>query len=540
MNRRTQILLPLIISVALVIGILLGSYISRKKPADKYFIYAGKGKINEVLNYIMGEYVDSVSQSMLEEAAVVAMLDSLDPHSVYIPPVDLSAVNESIEGQFSGIGVQFNMQNDTVIVIKTIPNGPSEKIGILAGDRIIKINDSVVAGLKLNSNYIVKRLKGPRDTKVHVSIARSDVKDLIEFDIIRGDIPLTSVDVSYLLNKTTAIIKVSSFTAKTSEEFAHALAKLEQQGMKELILDLRSNGGGLLNSAIDMVNHFLCKDHLIVYTQGRVTPRRDELARVNGRYADLPLIVLIDEFSASASEIVAGALQDNDRAIIMGRRSFGKGLVQQQIPLSDGSALRLTIARYYTPAGRCIQKPYKNEEEYYNELFERYNKGELYNADSLSHSDTTHYKTIKGRTVYGGGGITPDIFVAQDTSEITKYFSQIANKGLIYKFGFNFADRNRKDLAPYKDYISLEKYLNSISITNKFIEYAAANGVTKNTNDIAKSFNLIDAQVKANVARDILDNEGFYPFISRIDNSLQKALQVLKDKNRYNSILRIK
>ncbi len=528
-NKKFTIYLPLFLAVAIVGGMFLGINIQHNKlDKDHYFVYPKKNKLDEVLYYINNQYVDSVAMDKLTEAAIVAMLDSLDPHSVYIPSEVLKRYNEPLEGEFSGIGIKFNMQNDTVVVINTIANGPSEKVGIQPGDRIIEVNDSNVAGVDIPTNEIVSRLKGKKGTTVEVGVYRKGVNELIDFTITRDDIPLYSIDISYMLTDTTGYIKLSKFSKKTSREFIDALQKLKGEGMNSLILDLRGNGGGFLGAATDVVDHFLQNKELIVYTKGRNQPRRNVYASEQGLFEEGALIILIDEWSASASEIVAGAIQDNDRAMIVGRRSFGKGLVQQQMLLTDKSALRLTVARYYTPTGRCIQKPYgSNKNKYYNELTRRYEHGEFFEVDSIDFPDSLKYKTPEGDIVYGGGGIMPDLFVPQDTSEVTDYYAKVSSKGLIYKFAFQYTDNHREQLSAFKDPDKLSSYLDNKNFMKEFIEFAASKGISENRNQINESMKLLRTNIKAYIARNVMDNKGFYPIIKDIDGTLQKSLKVI-------------
>jgi carboxyl-terminal processing protease len=466
---------------------------------------------------------------MLTEQAIPKLLEMLDPHSQYIPASDFELANEPLEGNFSGIGVQFNMLNDTLVVIKAIANGPSEKVGILAGDRIILVDGDTVAGVNLSSDSIVKRLKGPQGTTVEVGIDRSSVKDLLNFTIVRDQIPLYSVDVAYMVTNEIGYIRINNFSRTTFEEFASAAAKLLGKGMQKVILDLRDNGGGILTTAVNVADQFLEEGQLIVYTEGNARSREDFAASKGGLCKDVELVVLIDETSASASEIIAGAIQDNDRGLVIGRRSFGKGLVQEQNMLSDGSAIRLTIARYYTPSGRCIQKSYKNgTEDYYNELSARYDHGEFLQRDSINFADSLKYKTIGGRTVYGGGGIMPDLFVPMDTTGYSNYFVEIRNRGLIYRFALEYSDKNRNKLSKIKSLEECIIYLNKENISKKFIDFASANGVPFNKKEYGISKEIIEIQLKAYIARNIFDNEGFYPVIEKIDYTLQVAIEELK------------
>lgn len=526
-NSRISVFLPVLLAVMLGGGIFLGVHIRIKSEKSQYLIYPRTDKIGMVMSYILGEYVDTVDRNKLTEDAIKALLNDLDPHSVYIPASELQAVNEPLEGNFSGIGVQFNMQNDTVAIILTVANGPSERVGIRPGDRIIKINDTLVAGVKLGSDKIMKKLRGPRGTKVKVSVLRRGISGLIDFEITRDQIPIYSVDAAYMLNSSTGYVKISSFSRTTHEEFVRSVEKLHNQGMKRIIVDLRGNGGGYMESATSIADEFLGDNEMIVFTQGRQRARSVIKARPGGVCVSDAVIVLIDEWSASASEILAGAIQDNDRGIIVGRRSFGKGLVQEQIPLPDGSALRLTVARYYTPTGRCIQKPYRNgSEAYYHELMDRYNRGEFNKPDSTLFPDSLKYRTPKGKVVYGGGGIMPDVFVPLDTSGVTPWFTQVRSKGLTYSFAFKYTDDHRQELEKFQSINNLTEYLDRKNLFSDFLKYTSEEGIIPKPSEIGRSKKLVDTELKAYVARNLFDNEGFYRVISRIDEPLKKALEL--------------
>ncbi|HOT14543.1 MAG TPA: S41 family peptidase [Bacteroidales bacterium] len=532
MNRR-KIYLPLIISVSIVVGILLGSFLTNRIQSGRNstLMFPSSGKLNNILQYIEEEYVDTVSSDRLTESAIVSMLKELDPHSAYIPASELQAVTDPLEGNFSGIGVQFNMQNDTVVIMNTVPNGPSALLGIQAGDRIVKVNDTVVAGVKMESDAIVRKLKGPRGTKVQVSILRPGNKKPILYEITRDIIPLNSVDVAYMVTPKTGYIKINQFARTTPEEFVKAVTNLRNLGMQNLVVDLRGNGGGYLDAAINLADQFLPEGRLIVYTKGRAKARENFTATYSGVCEGNEIAILIDELSASASEILAGAIQDNDRGTIIGRRSFGKGLVQEQIPLSDGSALRLTVARYYTPSGRCIQKPYhKGDEDYFLDITKRYQHGEFENKDSIKLNDSLKYTTLKGRVVYGGGGIMPDIFVPLDTAGFSRFYEQIRSNGLIYRFSFKYSDNNRQRLKSIANLDALRKYLREDKVFMKFIDFASEQGVKASTRDIEVSKKYISTELEAFIARYFFDDEGFYPIIGEIDNTLSKAIEVLEKK----------
>lgn len=524
------IIAPLVIGIAIVLGMFLGKYLKPEQPENRFIIYPRTDKLTNIINYISKEYVDEVDKNALVEKAIPQLLSDLDPHSQYIPASDLQEVNEPLEGNFSGIGVQFNMLNDTLMVIKTVANGPSEKVGIMAGDRFITVNDDTVAGVSMPSDSIVRKLKGLKGTKVNVGVLRKDVEELIPFTIERDNIPLYSIDVSYMINSNTGYIRISRFARTTHEEFSEAVINLLGSGMQKLILDLRGNGGGYLNATVKITDEFLSDNELIVYTKGQAREREEFRATKGGLCTDLDLVVLIDESTASASEILAGAIQDNDRGLIIGRRSFGKGLVQEQNVMADGSALRLTIARYYTPSGRCIQKSYENgNEEYYAELSARFQHGEFLEVDSIAFNDSLSYKTAGGRTVYGGGGIMPDIFVPIDTNNVTDYLVNIRNRGLIYKYALEYADNFRDDLQKMSSSNEVILYLKNKGVFNSFIKYAAKNGVDQNWQQIKQSHEIIETQLYAYIARNIFDNLGFYPIIEKIDNTLQEAVLRLKE-----------
>lgn len=521
---------PIILAIVLVGGIYFGSLLDFNNNQSSRNGYYQPNKISRILNYIKVNYVDSVNENKLIEAAIPTILEELDPHSVYIPAEDLQNVSEPLEGNFEGIGIQFNMQKDTIIVVSTISGGPSEMVGIQPGDRIIKVNDTTVAGVDMGSSKVVNMLKGERGTEVNVSVKRNNHDELLDFTITRDKIPLYSVDISYMIDDSTGYIKVNRFAKTTNEEFVKGLKKLKQQNAKKVIVDLRNNNGGYMTAATNIADQFLKDGELIVYTEGRATPKEETYATSKGIGHDLDVAVLIDEWSASASEILAGAIQDNDRGIIVGRRSFGKGLVQEQTVLPDGSALRLTVARYHTPTGRSIQKPYKNgQENYYNDLNKRFEQGEFFSADSIDMADSLKYHTPKGDIVYGGGGIMPDFFVPVDTTYHSDFYSEVTRKGLIYQFSFNYADSHRQTLNQYQNVSELERYLDSQNIYKQFIEFAENNNINPDkTSGIEKSKKVILTTVKANIARNIMNDEGYYPVLRKIDNTLQKATELLQ------------
>ncbi len=523
-------ILPLIIVISLIAGLVIGKYILPDEKESRLVIVPRSDKVSHIINLISKEYVDEVEKSELIEKTIPKILEGLDPHSYYIPASEFQKVNEPLEGNFSGIGVQFNMLNDTLMVIKAIANGPSERVGIQSGDRFITVDGDTVAGVGMSSDSIVRRLKGPQGTEVTVGVYRSGVDGLIDFTIIRDQIPLYSVDVAYMATSKIGYVKINMFSRSTFEEFAEAVAKLLGQGMEKIIVDLRGNAGGLLPIAVQIVDQFLDDGQLIVYTEGNAQKREEYPASKGGLCSGLETVILIDETSASASEILAGAIQDNDRGLIIGRRSYGKGLVQKQEPFNDGSALRLTIARYYTPTGRCIQKPYTNgSDEYYNELNERFRHGDFMEVDSNFFDDSLKYTTPGGRIVYGGGGIMPDIFVPWDTSGVSDYLVAVRNRGLIYRFALEFTDMHRSDLSNITSIEDFKEYLDKGDILKQFIKHASKKGIKYNTKQFKTSEKIIDTQLKAYIARNIYDNQGYYPIIKDIDNTLQVAIQELNN-----------
>ncbi|MCE5348240.1 MAG: S41 family peptidase [Bacteroidales bacterium] len=527
-NSKRSVFLPLMLAIALAAGIYIGKTLPGRDDYQQHSNIRSKNdKLNLILNVIESNYVDSVNRNDLVEAAIPAILKKLDPHSVYIPAKDLARANEPLQGNFEGIGISFTMLTDTILVISTIPGGPSEKLGLLPGDKILYVNDSLVAGKHISDERIMGMLKGPRGTNVKIKLLRSGQKELMLFDITRDKIPIYSVDVDYMVNDHTGYIKINNFAMTTYDEFMKGLRELKEKGMTSLILDLRANSGGIMEAAIQIANQFLKEGQLIVYTKGRAQPRSEARATGKGEFETGDLVVLIDEWSASASEILAGAIQDNDRGTIIGRRSFGKGLVQEPVPFADGSGMRLTIARYYTPTGRSIQKPYNNGfEEYFDDLNERYNRGEFEVSDSIHFSDSLKFTTPGGRTVYGGGGIMPDKFVPVDTSGISPYFLKV--RSLIYRFALKYTDNNRMVLRAFTQPDDLGKYLDKQPLLDQFINFAATNGVKKDPAGLEISREIINTQIKAYVARNILDNKGFYPIWEKIDTTLKYAIDFLK------------
>ena len=527
-KHKSIIWYPLVISIAIVLGIVIGNYISTKK-----FTLDKDRKINAVLNLIQSEYVDSIDVKDLVEQAIPAIIGNLDPHSYYIPASDIRAENEKLDGSMSGIGVSFFMMNDTANVDQVIPNGPAEKVGMLAGDRIISVNGESIVGGTLTAEGIRSKIRGEKGTKVKIGVKRNSSKKTLTFTITRDDIPMNTIDVSYMLDDKTGYIKIAQFGKNTYDEFFAALSKLKKDGASRYIVDLRGNPGGYMEMAILMVNEFLEQGELIVYTKGR--KEREDIqvwSDDQGSFHDAQVAVLIDEYSASASEIMAGALQDNDRGLVVGRRSFGKGLVQKQIYLPDSSAIRLTIARYYTPSHRCIQKDYTlgDEDDYSKELYDRYSHGELYSADSIKVDKSKIFRTANGRIVYGGGGIVPDIFVPNDTTGITTYYRAVANLGLLQQYVYTYVDINRDQLKNVKSVKQLMGMMPSDdALTYDFVCYARDNGVPMRWYYINLSRSLIARQLRALVIRDVLGSEEFYRYYNRTDNTVNAALKALND-----------
>lgn len=525
-SNRFGIIIPVLLALMFIAGYFLGTKNSLTLDGSGVFSENSNNKLNALLDYINAEYVDPVNVDSLVELAIPKLLEELDPHTVYIPPQDLQETNEQLIGAFDGIGVQFNIQSDTVVVIHPIPGGPSEKVGVLAGDRIVKVDDSLIAGVGIENDQVMSLLKGQKGTKVTISVHRSGDRDLIPFEITRDKIPMYSVDAAYMIDSEIGYIKVNRFARNTYQEFMDGGMKLLQQGCKKMILDLRGNSGGFMEVAIKMADEFLEAGQLIVYTEGKARPKDEAVSSSRGHFKDVELIVLIDEWSASASEIVAGAIQDNDRGKIIGRRSFGKGLVQEQSEFKDGSGLRLTIARYYTPSGRCIQKPYDREKE---DLFASVHGGmqnsdPAFNSDTLN-TDTTRYFTRSGRVVYGGGGILPDILTAVDTSSYTSYFMKVRNRGHIYQYAFDYADEHRKEFSEMTGWQELNRHLDRKKLLTDFISFAEKKGISPNPEELKKSENLISTLLVAQISRNIFDDEGFYPIIQEVDETILKAIE---------------
>ena len=531
-NKRTRYI-PVIIATSIVLGIFIGTFYANRFAEGNSgpgMINLNANKLTGLLRIINDQYVDTVNMSQLIEDAMPQILGELDPHSSYIPAKDLQAVNDDLRGSFSGIGVQFTIQQDTIHISDVISGGPSEKVGIMPGDRIVEIDDSAFVGKIVTNNESMKRLKGPKGSEVKLGVYRQGEKELLHFTIIRGDIPVKSLDAAYMINEKFGYIKINKFGETTYPEMLIALAQLHQQQCEGMIIDLRGNTGGYMGAAIQMVNEFLPKGRLIVYTQGRNVPRENYPSNGTGSSQQLPVIVLLDEGSASASEIFAGAIQDNDRGTIIGRRSFGKGLVQQPIEFNDGSAIRLTIARYYTPSGRCIQKPYKkgNDKQYELDILKRYEHGEFFSQDSIKQDESHIYYTSLGRPVYGGGGIMPDIFVPQDTTGVSSYFNAAMNRGLTIQFSFQYTDKNRQTLQQYETWDELLKYLKKQNILEKFANFAETKGLKRRNLQMYKSKELFNRNLYGNIIYNMLNMEEYLKFLNQSDKTVQKALEVLE------------
>ncbi|MDR0982254.1 MAG: S41 family peptidase [Culturomica sp.] len=523
-----RIITTLIIILAVFVGMYINSLIVKIKLArntadTSFFLPVQGSKLDMVINMLNYSYVDTVDINKIEDDAIEQLIKNLDPHTTYIPAKELNKINEGMLGNFGGIGIQFYKYLDTVNVIRVIEGGPSEEEGILAGDKIISVNDTTIAGVKMQDTKIMSMMRGEMGTTVTLKILREN--KLITKRIERGNIPVKSVDVAYMINDTTGYIKVNTFGMHTYDEFMLAMNNLKGEGMQKVIVDLRNNEGGILPIALKMVNEFLPSNRLILYTQGKASPRADYYSNGKGMYSDIKLIILINEDSASASEIFAGAIQDNDRGLIVGRRSFGKGLVQEQRMLPDGSALRLTVARYYIPSGRSIQRPYnEGKEKYYSDYYERVMHGELSEKDSIHFDENQKFVTLGGRTVYGGGGIMPDVFVPADTVGYSDYLMNLSRSMQLYNYTFYFMEHHRKDMQNLRNYKDVVNYLNQYDIVSEMVNYAEQHGVKLDPKGLKESYAVIKTQLQAYIARHILDDPAFYPIIADIDGTLQKAI----------------
>lgn len=521
-------MMPLLMALCIVVGILIGNFYANHFSGNRLnIINSGSNRLSNLLHIIDDQYVDKVNIDSLVDNAIPLILSELDPHSVYINAQDAQAATDDLKGSFTGIGVEFNIRQDTIHVQNVIKNGPSERAGLLAGDKIVSVDGKPFVGKIVTNQEAQRRLKGPKDTKVKVGVMRYGLKKVKEFVITRGDIPQKSIGATYMLDEKTGYVRIKSFGETTYPELLIALAQLSEQGFQNLVIDLRDNTGGYLTSAIQIANEFLAKNKLIVYTQGRKSPKQEYRSDGHGSYQKIPLVVLINEGSASSSEIFAGAMQDNDRATIIGRRSFGKGLVQQQIGFPDGSIIRLTIARYYTPSGRCIQKPYTtgDDKDYEQDLLTRYQHGEFFSQDSIKHSGPAYY-TGNGRVVYGGGGITPDIFIPEDTLNVTSYYKEASMSGLILQFAFTYTDDNRPKLNNFTEMMQLANYLVKQNTVDKFANYADKHGLKRRNLMIRKSHKLLERYINSRIIYNIMDESAWNQYLNLDDPAINMALKV--------------
>lgn len=522
--------MPLLMAISVVIGILIGTFYANHFSGNRLsIINSSSNKLNNLLHIIEDQYVDTVDVNGLVEKAVPQILSELDPHSVYISAKDVQQATDDLKGSFSGVGIEFTIRQDTLHVQQVISNGPAERAGLIAGDKIVTVDGDNFTGKTLTNEVAIHRLKGPKDTKVRLGVMRFGEKTVREFTVTRGEIPTKSVTATYMLDDETGYIRIKNFGENTYPELLIALAKLSQQGFSNLAIDLRGNTGGYLQSAVQIANEFLPKNRLIVYTEGRKSPRQEYRSDGRGSYQQIPLVVLIDEGSASASEILAGAIQDNDRGTIIGRRSFGKGLVQQPISFNDQSMIRLTIARYYSPSGRCIQKPYTSgdNKEYEEDLMSRYEHGEFFSQDSIKHEGPV-YKTRLGRPMYGGGGITPDIFVAEDTTGVTSYYKQASMSGLIIQFAFEYTDNNRQKLSQFKTEEELSRYLVRQNTVELFANYADQKGLKRRNLMIQKSHKLLERYINSRIIYNMMSEEAWMKYLNSDDPTITETLQLFR------------
>lgn len=523
--------MPLLMALCVVVGILIGNFYANHFSGNRLnIINSGSNRLSNLLHIIDDQYVDKVNIDSLVNNAIPLILAELDPHSVYISAKDAQAANDDLKGSFTGIGVEFTIRQDTIHVQNVISNGPAERAGVLAGDKIISVDGKPFVGKIVTNEEAMHRLKGPKDTKVKIGVLRYGSKKPKYITITRGEIPQKSIAATYMLDDKTGYIRIKNFGETTYPELLIALEQLSQHGFSNLVIDLRDNTGGLLTSAIQIANEFLPKNKLIVYTEGRKSPKQEFASDGHGSYQKLPLVVLINEVSASASEIFAGAMQDNDRATIIGRRSFGKGLVQQQIGFPDGSIIRLTIARYYTPSGRCIQKPYStgDDKNYEQDLITRYQHGEFFSQDSIKHHGPAYHTGI-GRVVYGGGGITPDIFVAEDTLGMTSYYKEASMSGLILQYAFTYTDDNRPKLNTYKEMMEMASYLAKQNLVDKFATYADKHGLKRRNLMIKKSHKLLERYINSRIIYNMLDESAWNEYINLGDPTIEAALKVFRN-----------
>jgi len=533
--KRSNRFIPLYVSIGIILGILVGTFYANLYSRKSLSIISSSGnKLYDLLYTIDDQYVDSIKIDDLVESALPEILKGLDPHSVYLNPEQVEQSMAELEGSFSGIGVQFVQFRDSVLITNVIKGGPSENVGLQAGDRIVSADGVSLTGSEVTTDFIMKKLKGPADSQVKIEIIRPGVSKKINYSIVRGSVPVRTVTSSYMLNDSTGYISINSFGETTYPEFLAALAQLNQYNFTSLVIDLRGNLGGYMSAAVSIANEFLSKGDLIVYTEGRKSPREDYYSDGRGSYQNMPLVVLIDETSASSSEIFAGAIQDNDRGVIIGRRSFGKGLVQVPIEFKDGSVVRLTKARYYTPSGRCLQKPYVagQDDEYENDLLDRLNHGEFYSSDSIR-TQGEIFHTRNGRIVYGGGGVMPDFFVAMDTTDITPYYKDAYLSGLMNKFSLEFVDNNRNKLSSFENLASIKKYLESQNVVDKFATYADKNGLRRRNLMIKKSYKILSRVLNQIIIYDVFDRAIATEYLNEIDPVILKSLQVIKENKTF-------
>ncbi len=531
MSNKSNRFTPIWMALSVVLGILVGTFYANHFSGNRLSIINSSGnKLNNLLHIVDDQYVDTINVNDLVEKAMPQILSELDPHSVYIGAKDVQIANDDLKGSFSGVGIEFTIRYDTVRVQNVIGNGPAERAGLIAGDKIVEVDDSPFVGKIVTNEEAMHRLKGPKDTKVKLGIMRYGEKTMRHITVTRGEIPTKSVTASYMLDDETGYIKIKNFGENTYPELLIALAKLSQNGFSNLVIDLRNNTGGYLASAVQIANEFLSKGQLIVYTEGRKSPRQDYRCDGRGSYQQLPLVVLIDEASASASEILAGSIQDNDRGTIIGRRSFGKGLVQQPIEFSDHSMIRLTIARYYTPSGRCIQKPYTSgsDKNYEEDLLSRYQHGEFFSQDSIKHTGP-QFHTSNGRVVYGGGGITPDIFVPEDTLGVTSYYKEASMSGMILQFAFNYTDENRSKMKDFKSASGLEHYLKRQNTVEKFVTWADKNGLKRRNLMVQKSYKLLERYINSRIIYNMLDEEAWTEYLNQDDPAIMETLKLFRN-----------
>ncbi|WP_278546503.1 S41 family peptidase [Prevotella histicola] len=534
-QKKNNHFMPLVMALCVVVGIMIGTFYANHFSGNRLnIINSGSSRLSNLLHIIDDQYVDSVNIDSLVEKAIPQILAELDPHSVYISAKDVQLATDDLKGSFSGVGIEFIIRDDTIRVQNVIKDGPANRAGLLAGDKIVSINGKPFVGKIVTNEEAMHRLKGPKDSKVLIGVKRFGEKGVKVFTVTRGDISVNSISACYMINDTTGYIRVKSFGERTYAEMLSALQTLNIEGADHLIIDLRDNGGGILEAAVQMANEFLPKNRLIVYTQGRKSPRAEYRSNGKGSYQHIPMVVLINEGTASAAEIFAGAMQDNDRATIVGRRSFGKGLVQQQIQFPDGSMIRLTVARYYTPSGRCIQKPFKpgDNADYENDLLARYRHGEFFSQDSIKHVGPA-YHTHNGRTVYGGGGITPDIFVPEDTSHVTSYYKEAAMSGLILQYAFNYTDQHRPILSKFTEMMPLANYLDRQNLVNDFANYAARYGLRRRNLMIMRSHSLLQNYIDSRIIYNILDEQAWIEYLNLSDETVKAALNVFKNHTKY-------